>query len=147
MRTSSTAPHPGKRRFPMRLVRHRYRLYVVAVIGCASRRIPIARPAGHRVPLASANDFTNRNTTFMTWNLLHLARLLKDADGIPAHGNQRSGSPSLPVRCPSRRSLEPVPVRSHYVRSAAGGLPGWASGRLGHARLGDYPRCAALCRD
>ena len=25
------------------------------------------------------NDFTNRNTTFMTWNLLHLARMLKDA--------------------------------------------------------------------
>jgi hypothetical protein len=38
-----------------------------------------------------ANDFTNRNTTFMTWNLLHLARMLKDAGGIPAHGNQRSG--------------------------------------------------------
>ena len=37
------------------------------------------------------NDFTNRNTTFMTWNLLHLARMLKDAGGIPAHGNQRSG--------------------------------------------------------
>lgn len=36
------------------------------------------------------NDFTNRNTTFMTWNLLHLARLLKDAGGMPAHGNQRS---------------------------------------------------------
>ena len=36
------------------------------------------------------NDFTNRNTTFATWNLLHLARLLKDAGGIPAHGNQRS---------------------------------------------------------
>lgn len=36
------------------------------------------------------NDFTNRNTTFMTWNLLHLARLLKDARGIPAYGNQRS---------------------------------------------------------
>jgi multimeric flavodoxin WrbA len=35
------------------------------------------------------NDFTNRNTTFMTWNLLHLARLLKDAGGVPAHGNQR----------------------------------------------------------
>ena len=34
------------------------------------------------------NDFTARNTTFMTWNLLHLARILKDADGIPAHGNQ-----------------------------------------------------------
>jgi multimeric flavodoxin WrbA len=37
-----------------------------------------------------ANDFTNRNTTFMTWNLLHMARMLKDAGGIPAHGNQRS---------------------------------------------------------
>ena len=37
------------------------------------------------------NDFTNRNTTFMAWNLLHLARMLKDAGGIPAHGNQRSG--------------------------------------------------------
>jgi multimeric flavodoxin WrbA len=36
------------------------------------------------------NDFTNRNTTFMTWNLMHLARILKDAGGIPAHGNQRS---------------------------------------------------------
>lgn len=37
------------------------------------------------------NEFTNRNTTFMTWNLLHLARMLKDAGGIPAHGNQRAG--------------------------------------------------------
>ncbi|MEE9270745.1 MAG: flavodoxin family protein [Candidatus Krumholzibacteria bacterium] len=36
------------------------------------------------------NEFTNRNTTFMTWNLLHLARMIKDAGGIPAHGNQRS---------------------------------------------------------
>ena len=36
------------------------------------------------------NDFTNRNTTFMTWNLLHVARMLKDRGGIPAHGNQRS---------------------------------------------------------
>ena len=36
------------------------------------------------------NDFTTRNTTFMTWNLLHLARMIKDAGGVPAHGNQRS---------------------------------------------------------
>jgi multimeric flavodoxin WrbA len=35
------------------------------------------------------NDFTNRNTTFMTWNLMHMAKLLKDAGGIPAYGNQR----------------------------------------------------------
>jgi len=33
------------------------------------------------------NDFTNRNTTFMTWNLMHVARMLKDAGGIPAYGN------------------------------------------------------------
>lgn len=33
------------------------------------------------------NDFTKRNTTFMTWNLMHLARILKDAGGIPNHGN------------------------------------------------------------
>ncbi len=34
------------------------------------------------------NAFTQKNTTFMTWNLLHLARMLKDAGGIPAYGNQ-----------------------------------------------------------
>ncbi len=36
------------------------------------------------------NDFTNRNTTFMTWNLMHMARLLKDAGGFPAFGNLRA---------------------------------------------------------
>jgi multimeric flavodoxin WrbA len=36
------------------------------------------------------NEFTQRNTTFMTWNLLHLARMLKRAGGVPAHGNQRA---------------------------------------------------------
>jgi multimeric flavodoxin WrbA len=36
------------------------------------------------------SDFTNRNTTFMTWNLMHIARMLEDAGGVPVHGNQRS---------------------------------------------------------
>lgn len=36
------------------------------------------------------NDFTNRNTTFMTYNLMHLAHLLRQAGGIPAVGNVRS---------------------------------------------------------
>jgi multimeric flavodoxin WrbA len=36
------------------------------------------------------NEFTNRNTTFMTWNLMHMALMIKAAGGIPAHGNQRS---------------------------------------------------------
>ena len=33
------------------------------------------------------NTWTTRNTTFMTWNMLHFARMLKDAGGIPVHGN------------------------------------------------------------
>lgn len=33
------------------------------------------------------NDFTQRNTTFAAWNLMHMARMLKDAGGVPAHGN------------------------------------------------------------
>lgn len=36
------------------------------------------------------NDFTNRNTTFMSWNLMHMAKMLKDQGGVPVHGNQRS---------------------------------------------------------
>jgi multimeric flavodoxin WrbA len=36
------------------------------------------------------NDFTRRNTTFMTWNLMHMAALLKRAGGFPSHGNQVS---------------------------------------------------------
>ena len=35
------------------------------------------------------NDFTNRNVTFMTWNLMHMAQMLKKAGGIPAYGNVR----------------------------------------------------------
>ena len=38
---------------------------------------------------AYENTFTNRNTTFMTYNLLHLAKMLKENDGYPAYGNSR----------------------------------------------------------
>ncbi len=38
---------------------------------------------------AAQNDFTNRNTTFMTYNMLHLATLLKSNQGYPAYGNSR----------------------------------------------------------
>ena len=31
--------------------------------------------------------YINRNTTFMSWNLMHLASILKNAGGIPAYGN------------------------------------------------------------
>ncbi|WP_457941081.1 flavodoxin family protein [Mesorhizobium sp. 10J20-29] len=33
------------------------------------------------------NEFTKRNTAFMTWNLMHMARMLRD-NAIPARGNQ-----------------------------------------------------------
>jgi multimeric flavodoxin WrbA len=36
------------------------------------------------------NDFTNRNASFMTWNLLHAARMLCESGGVPAYGNQRT---------------------------------------------------------
>lgn len=35
------------------------------------------------------NDFTQRNCAIMTWNCLHLARLLKRAGGYPNEGNDR----------------------------------------------------------
>lgn len=38
---------------------------------------------------ALENDFTNRNTTFMTYNLMHLAKLLKENNGYPQYGNSR----------------------------------------------------------
>jgi multimeric flavodoxin WrbA len=36
------------------------------------------------------NDFTNRNTTTMVWNLMYLAKLLKDNHFFPQKGNSRS---------------------------------------------------------
>ncbi|WP_341197482.1 flavodoxin family protein [Hyphomonas chukchiensis] len=38
----------------------------------------------------SDSEFTQRNTTIMTWNLIHMARLLKEADGLPRYGNDRT---------------------------------------------------------
>jgi multimeric flavodoxin WrbA len=36
------------------------------------------------------NDFTQRNATFMTWNLMHLAAMLKRSGGFPIGGNSRT---------------------------------------------------------
>lgn len=38
---------------------------------------------------AKNNEFTNRNTTFLSYNLLHLAKMLKEQNGYPAYGNSR----------------------------------------------------------
>jgi len=49
--------------------------------------------AGKKIdpPMGYNNDFTNRNTTYMAWNLMHTARMLKDNGGIPAIGNTTEG--------------------------------------------------------
>ncbi len=41
-------------------------------------------------PVGYDSDFTNRNTTFMTYNLLHLAKMLKDNGGYSSYGNSRT---------------------------------------------------------
>ncbi len=33
------------------------------------------------------NNWTTRNAVFMTWNMLHFARMLKHQGGVPAYGN------------------------------------------------------------
>ena len=40
-------------------------------------------------PVGYDSEFTNRNTTFMTYNLLHLAKLLKENKGYSNYGNSR----------------------------------------------------------
>ncbi len=35
------------------------------------------------------SDFTQRNATFLAWNLMHTAHRLKEAGGLPAYGNSR----------------------------------------------------------
>jgi hypothetical protein len=55
--------------------------------GLAARSMEIMERNGVTVDSIRAID---HDTTFLTWNLLHVARMLKDAGGIPAHGNQRS---------------------------------------------------------
>ena len=45
---------------------------------------------GQDLPVGFGRDFTMKNATFLAWNLLHAARMLKDAGGYPAFGNVAS---------------------------------------------------------
>lgn len=50
------------------------------------------KPIGDgKTPLGFTNDFTNRNATFMAWNLMHIANMLRKNNGIPAIGNTTEG--------------------------------------------------------
>jgi multimeric flavodoxin WrbA len=42
---------------------------------------------GRDLPVGFGHDFTMKNATFMAWNLLHAARMLRDAGGYPPVGN------------------------------------------------------------
>jgi multimeric flavodoxin WrbA len=42
---------------------------------------------GSDVPVGYDSEFTNKNTTIMTWNLMHTAKMLRDRGGFPVGGN------------------------------------------------------------
>ena len=42
---------------------------------------------GSDTPAGFDSEFTNMNATIMAWNLMHMARLINNAGGIPAIGN------------------------------------------------------------
>ncbi len=42
---------------------------------------------GEDVPAGYDSDFTNKNTTIMSWNLMHTAKMLRDGGGFPVGGN------------------------------------------------------------
>ncbi|MFW6299969.1 MAG: flavodoxin family protein [Oceanicaulis sp.] len=50
-----------------------------------------------------SHAFTQRNAVFMSWNLMHMARLLKDNDGFPGFGNVETG------RLKKQRTFHPDP--------------------------------------
>lgn len=45
---------------------------------------------GYGIPAGSGHSVTQRNLTIMSWNLMHLARLLSDKDGYSNEGNDRT---------------------------------------------------------
>lgn len=49
------------------------------------------RIKGVSAPAGFDNEFTNRNTTFMAYNLMHMASILKRNNGIDAVGNTVAG--------------------------------------------------------
>ena len=42
---------------------------------------------GSDVPVGYDSEFTNKNATIMTWNLMHTAQMLRERDGFPVGGN------------------------------------------------------------
>lgn len=81
------------------------------------------------------NDFTQRNTTIMTWNLLHLAKLLKDSGGIPSHGNDRRAWKAgcrFDFENPEHRAWPPA-IQGRHALEAVDGI----DDQIGRRRPGD----------
>jgi hypothetical protein len=64
------------------------------------------------------NDFTNRNTTFMTWNLLHVARMLQGRGRNP--GARATSGPS---RTPAAASTSTTPTIADQARAGRQVVP------------------------
>ncbi len=45
---------------------------------------------GRDVPVGYDSEFTNKNATIMSWNLMHTAKMLKGLGGFPSGGNAAS---------------------------------------------------------
>jgi hypothetical protein len=83
------------------------------------------------------NDFINSNTTFMTWNLLHLARLLKTPAASPPTGTSGRNGTRARVSTPRTPNTDhdhgdgtgldtselDAPVAATWMRLARGGRP------------------------
>ena len=70
------------------------------------------------------NDFTNRNTTFMTWNLMHTARMLKDAAACrPTATSARRGTPAAVSTSRTPTTAEAPPPRGRRRRRRGAGRP------------------------
>jgi len=91
---------------------------------------------GTRVGLG--NEFTNRNTTFMTWNVMHLARLLKTAGGFPDHATSAGSGTPVPASTRRTRSTGPDGRRRRSDGPHLGG--GGQSRRPRPGRGGDRPQ-------
>ena len=63
------------------------------------------------------NDFTNRNTAFMTWNLMHLAKLL---NGRGRRAGVRQPALGVGRRLPVRLREPRVPLSPSFSSPAAG---------------------------
>lgn len=63
---------------------------------------------GSETPAGYETEFTNKNATIMTWNLMHMAAMLKANGGIPAHGT--TGDDWRSVSNAADQNITPIPT-------------------------------------